>query len=63
MEILGLNNMHYPQEILSRYTAFYKAEYKRNIHDFTAVGCVKPLKIAMEIIEAAVKPIPFKGGI
>lgn len=41
--------MNYCQELLQRYTAFYKAEYRKG-KGFSAQGCVKPMDLATKIL-------------
>src|SRR6185503_1485398 len=41
--------MNYCQELLERYKAFYRAEYRKN-KGFSAQGCVKPMDLATEIL-------------
>lgn len=41
--------MNYCQELVDRYSAFYRAEYRKG-KGFSSHGCVKPLSLATEIL-------------
>ncbi|MFQ3615865.1 MAG: hypothetical protein SNJ57_09285 [Cyanobacteriota bacterium] len=46
--------MNYPREIFERYWAFYRAQH-RSKNGFSSTSCVKPLKLAVDILQRNTK--------
>jgi CRISPR-associated protein Csc3 len=53
--LCGGIEMHYCQELVDRYLAFYEPQSKKG-KGYSSTGCIKPLKVAIEVLMKNTRP-------